>query len=211
MPKREIRLYSDPTGALAGIGCGLVFALIGVVILVLALAGISRDPTDIVGASITIAFFGLTTACWLHVLLRERRAPLLTMTPEGVAGPYSRYPAPVVPWAAVSGVAIYRGKPFRAGRPARYYLVALVRDTAGLHGAERVEDETGDDWMYPDVKRAGIALPLAKIYSAGDTPAKGSSLLARIRDTFAPELARYGVALDRDVRALPPLRHPAED
>jgi hypothetical protein len=209
--RRQIRLYPDRTGAIVGIGCGLVFVLIGVVILVLALVGISTDPTDTIGAAITIAFFGFTAAFWLHVLLRERRAPLLTVTPEGIAGPYSRYPAPVVPWSAVSDVAIYRGEPFRAGRPARYYLVALVRDAAGLRDAERVEDETGDDWMYPDVEHAGIALPLAKVYPQGDLPAKGHTVLARIRDTFAAELERDGVALDREVRVLPRLAPSSED
>lgn len=198
----SIRLYPDPSGGIAGAGASLVLVVISVIVLVLALVGVSVDGTDIIGALISIAFFGFCAAVFVYLTLQERRTSLLEFSEHGIASRYSRWPSPRMPWSAVSEVGIYRGEPIRPTRPPRYYLVALARDPAVLGLAEQVEERVGDDWMYPEVPAAAIALPLEKVYSRTTAPARVDALLARIRDALGPDLLEHGVTLDREIRRL---------
>lgn len=138
-----------------------------------------------------VVIFALATLIFARRLVGAWRHPNLVVTPKGITSPYSRYPAPVLPWSGVKSLACYDLKGTVLSSE-RWYLLAMGDSSEPLRPIHEVESVSGHDWYFAPRPDVLLALPLSEVFLQ-PAPEKGLALLARLERTFAPEIAHYGI------------------
>lgn len=201
-PGRGLTYYRNATPWIVLLGGSLISVFIAVIVLLIEHP---LQQSDMIMAWGTISFFGLGVVVFANGLLSDRRAPLLQITSEGVACPYSRFPLPTVGWADIGSLIIYEWTPKRASSRTYYYLAVIVRSPGGLRDPE--EDDSVEWPMAPllpdEEDRVAMLAPLDDLFFNNARPGQiRARTLDRIKTVFAPEIARYGVVIEESIRAV---------
>ncbi|HEU0028450.1 MAG TPA: hypothetical protein VFQ25_15160 [Ktedonobacterales bacterium] len=150
---------------------------------------------DANGGWFVIAIFGMGAVTIAGYLINDRRKPLLRITPEGVASPYSRFPSPTLGWADIRSLTFLRQAPSRNPTRPRHLLVVTIRSPKGLRDPNTLEARWPPVESLPDKEHTAIVLMLEVAYLFASTDEIRARTLERIKTVFAPEIARYGIAV----------------
>jgi hypothetical protein len=201
-PSRRLRYYASLKPWLGATGCSLGFVVLGVL---MYLAPRATHPEDRFMAVICVVFFGLGVVLFPIYAVRDRRAPLLTLTPAGIQTRYMGAGHQIVSWADVTTLRIERGKQWRKNTTPQLYLIAR-----GRHGAlsrhpddwDEVDEAVGAEAKMPHTL---IMQPLGQLlatHKATRMESQCQELLDEIAVTFAPELELYQITVEREILTL---------
>lgn len=203
-PERSVTLYHSSLNSLIDLAISISFVLCAAVIV---LVERPLQQSDAIMAWFTIGFFGLCVVVFMRALRSDRRAPLLRVTPEGMACVYSRFPLPEMGWGDIQALVIYQKPWSRKPKEPVYYLAILARRPEALRDPE--EDESVE-WplapaLLPEEERIAMLIPLAEVFNSPTPQKVRARTLDRIQSVFAPEIARYGVVVEPAIREASPV------
>lgn len=183
-----------------------IFLLSGCLAIVLGAALIllfhrPLSAKDLNGGWFVIAIFGMGAMTIAGYLIADRRKPLLTITPEGIASPYSRFPRPTLGWEDIRSLTFLRQAPSRNPTRPRSFLVVTVRSPKGLRDPNTLETRWPPIESLSDREHTAIVLMLDVAYLFASTDEIRARTLDHIKTVFAPEIERYGIALVEPARS----------
>ena len=190
--ERRVTLYRSAFPWLVLLG-GCVAILLGAALILLFHRPLSAKDAN--GGWFVIAIFGMGALTIAGYLINDRRKPLLKITAEGIASPYSRFPRPTLGWSDIRSLTFLRQAPSRNPTRPRHFLVVTVRSPKGLRDPNTLEARWPPVESLPDKEQTAIVLMLEVAYLFAATDEIRARTLERIKTVFAPELARYGVAI----------------
>lgn len=202
---RGVRFYER--GHVEFVAGALVFVAVGIWMIGDGVSGHSGSFPELawraVPGLVVFAFFGLCLVVFVRRLIASRRRPVLDVSAEGIASPYSRATMARLPWSAVAEIACYEVDASWLRPDARWYLVVVGRGDQPLRPAVDVEAATGTDWYFSTREQVLVAVPLKEI-SRSVTRERCLALLDRLGRECAPEIARHGVVVDTVTRTYRP-------
>lgn len=199
----QLRYYPNLLKMQALLAASLAFVFVGVSLLT---NGSHSDLRTLAAAYLAIGFFGLcalVAIAFVGLIVIIRR-PMLLINSRGLFTPF-----PVIRvgkdihWEDVAEIVVYKRRRRRAssslGSYSTWYTLTIkARNPAPLSGRGQKLGELAMA-RYPHLLGAVISLPMSYVFLR-PTDAKVMAILAQIRGSFAPEIARYGIVVQDTIQ-----------